>query len=54
MKLDVDDLLFVENPKQDDPHVEEFFIDEINHYIQQNSLFETIMDQIPSILVSDA
>lgn len=52
MKLDIPNLLVVESFKQDDPDVEQLFIDMIHVFVQRNALRDAIMGQITSIMVS--
>ena len=52
MKLDIPNLLVVESPKQDDPNVEQLFIDMIHSFVQRNALRDSLMGQIATIMVS--
>ena len=51
MKLNTPDLLLVQSPKEDDPNVEQLFIEMIRTFIKNYALHETILYQVPTIMV---
>lgn len=53
VKLDTPDLLLVQSPKEDDPRVDQMFIEVVRTFIQKNALREVILNQVPTIMVSD-
>ena len=50
MKLDTPNLLLVQSPKEDDPNVEQLFIEMIRTFIKNYALL-TILYQVPAIMV---
>ena len=53
IKLDTPDLLLVQSPKEDDPKVDQMFIEMVRTFIQRNALREVILNQVPTIMVID-
>jgi len=53
MKMDTPNLLLVQSPKEDDPNVEQLFIDMVRTFIQKNALREVILGQLQIIMVSN-
>ena len=51
MELDIPNLLLVQSPKEDDPNVEQLFIEMIRTFIKNYALRETISNQVPTIMV---
>ena len=51
MKLDTPNLLLVQSAKEDDPKVDQLFIEMVRTFIQKNGLRETILIQVPTIMV---
>ena len=51
MRLDTPNLLLVQSPKEDDPNVEQLFIEMIRIFIKNYALRETISNQVPAIMV---
>jgi len=52
VSLDIPDLLQAEPQKDDGPSAEQMFLRLVHNFILQNSLHDTVIDQIPYILVS--
>ena len=52
IKLDAPNLLLVESPKEDDPRVDQMFIEMVRTFIHKNALREVILKQVPTIMVS--
>lgn len=53
IKLDTPNLLHMQSPKEDDPRVDQTFIDMVRTFIQKNGLREVILSQVPAIMVSN-
>ena len=51
MKLDTPYLLFVKSPRDDDPKVDQLFMEMVRMFIQKNALRETLLIQVPAIMV---
>ena len=51
MKLDTPNLLLVWSPREDDPNVEQLFIEMVCTFIKNYALHETILNQVPAIMV---
>ena len=51
MKLDTPNLLLVQSAKEDDPKVDQLFIEMVRTFIQKNGLREIILNQVPTIMV---
>ena len=51
MKLDTPNLLLVKSAREDDPKVDQLFIEMVRTFIKNNGLRETISNQIPTIMV---
>ena len=51
MRLDIPNLLLVQSPKEDDPNVDQLFIEMIHTFIKNYALRETISNQVPKIMV---
>ena len=51
MKLDTPNLLLVQSAKEDDPKVDQLFIEMVRTFIQKNGLREVILIQVPTIMV---
>ena len=51
MKLDTPNLLLVQSAKEDDPKVDQLFIEMVRTFIQKNGLREIILIQVPTIMV---
>ena len=52
IKLDTPNLLLVQSPKEDDPRVDQMFIEMVRTFIHKNGLREVILNQVPTIMVS--
>ena len=53
MKLDVPNLFLLQSNKEDAVKVEQKFIEMVCLFIQKNTLWDVILRQIPSIMVSN-
>ena len=53
VKLDTPNLLRVQSPKEDDPRVDLIFIEVVRTFIHKNALRKVILNQVPTIMVSD-
>ena len=51
MKLDTPNLLLVHSGREDDPKVDQLFIEMVRTFIQKNGLREIISTQVPTIMV---
>lgn len=51
MRLDTPNLLLVQSPRDDDPKVDQLFMEMIRVFIKNNGLRETILNQVPTIMV---
>ena len=51
MRLDIPNLLLVQSPKEDDPKVDQLFIEMIRAFIKNYALREITSNQVPTIMV---